>query len=87
MRTKTKLWIKALVAAVVGGISNAGLAALGITGANVVGMTIPQLDPKQFGSICVSGGLVGALLYLKQSPVPPDATDTEFLNKPTTKIP
>jgi hypothetical protein len=83
MKIKTILWAKALVAAIIGGIANAGLSALGIAGANTAGLTIPQLDAKQFGSICVSGGIIGALLYLKQSPVPPDSTgDTEPTTKP-----
>jgi hypothetical protein len=84
MRVKTVLWFKALLAAIISGIANAGLGAVGITSANMVGIPIPQLDYKQFVSLCVSGGIIGALMYLKQSPVPPDSTgDTGFIDKPT----
>jgi hypothetical protein len=82
MRLKTILWAKALLAAFIGGVANAGLSALGISGAQAVGVQIPQLDWKQFVTVCASGGVIGAFLYLKQSPVPPDPTDTEFLDKP-----
>ena len=79
MRIKTVLWFKALLAAIISGVANAGLGAVGITGANMVGIPIPQLDYRQFASFCISGGIIGALMYLKQSPVPPDSTgDTEF---------
>ena len=84
MNARTFTWLKALTAAFVGGVANAGLAALGITGAQTVGVNVPQLDPKQFLSICVSGGIVGAFLYLKQSPVPPDSTgETAIINRIT----
>ncbi len=74
MRTSTIKWGKSLVAAVVSGSANAVLASLGIAGANAVGAQIPALDPKQLGTIAVSGAVVGLVAYLKQSPVPPDET-------------
>ena len=78
MITNTQKWLKALVAAIVTGASSSGLAALGIATANGLGATVPQLDWKQLGIMLLSGGLVGALAYLKQSPVPPpDETETE----------
>lgn len=77
-------WLKMLVAAIVTGASNAGLAALGVSGANIVGANIPPLDWKQLGVMCLSGGVVGLLAYLKQAPVPPDdpVTDGQPLIKP-----
>src|SRR5271157_2318670 len=69
----TEHWIKALVAAAVTGASNAGLSVLGISGAQAVGIQINQLNGRQVLAAILSGGIVGALAYLKQSPVPPDA--------------
>jgi hypothetical protein len=67
-------WFKALLAAIIGGAAQSGLAALGITGAQAAGVAIQQLSLKQLGAVCVSGAVIGAMLYLKQSPVPPDST-------------
>ncbi len=75
------MWAKGLLAAVIGGVSNSFLSAMGIVGANAVGVKIDQLTPKQIGSVCLSGGLVGLFLYLKQSPVPPNG-DTQIITKP-----
>lgn len=75
MKLKTSQWLKALVAAVVTGSSSSGLSALGISVADSAGLNIGQLNLKQLGVMLVTGGLVGALAYLKQSPVPPDDTE------------
>jgi len=71
MKIKTELWIKGAVAAIVGGFANSFLSALGITGAQIVGIKIEQLSLDQLITTTVVGGLVGLALYLKQSPVPP----------------
>jgi hypothetical protein len=84
MRDKTRNWIRGLVSAVVTGGSSAALASLGISGANAVGVPVPQLDIKQLGAVVIGGGIVGMLAYLKQSPIPPDSGNTDFLNKPST---
>lgn len=81
MNEKTKKWLKALVAAIVTGISSSGLSALGVIATNAAGVQIQTLDLKQLGIMCLSGGVVGALAYLKQSPVPPDSGDTAFTSK------
>lgn len=72
MKIKTELWIKALIASTVTGAASTGLSALGIATANGLGANVPQLDLKQLGVMLLSGGIVGLLAYLKQSPVPPD---------------
>ena len=83
MTLKTKVWFKALVASLVTGASSTGLSAIGIATANGLGVNVPKLDYKQLGVMLVSGGIVGVLTYLKQSPVPPDATgNTEIIKKP-----
>ena len=80
---RTFKWIKALIAAMVGGVANAALSVLTIKGANWTGAMdplMPQLTTEQLGSVCVAGGLVGACLYLVRSPLPPDSTgETKFL--------
>lgn len=86
MNLKTKLWFKSLIAALVTGSSSSGLAALGIATANGMGANVPQVDWKQFGIMLLSGGIVGTLTYLKQSPVPPDSTgNTDFITPNTDK--
>ncbi len=68
----TKLWFKKLGAAAVGGGANSFLSALGITGAQIVGINVQQLSLKQLCVTTIVGAIVGLALYLKQSPVPPD---------------
>jgi hypothetical protein len=70
--SKTRMWLKSAAAAVVGGLANSFLSALGITGAQIVGIKVDQLNPKQLVATTIVGGLVGLALFLKQSPVPPD---------------
>jgi hypothetical protein len=60
-----------MAAAFVGGTANSFLSALGITGANIVGIHVQQLDLRQLCITTFFGGAVGLALYLKQSPVPP----------------
>jgi hypothetical protein len=76
MKTKTVKWFKLLVAAGVTGAASTGLSALGIATAAGLGVNIPKLDFKQLGVMLLSGGIIGLLAYLKQSPVPPDSGDT-----------
>jgi len=69
--TKRQLWIRALIASVVTGASSSGLAALGVSVADAAGANIGTLNMKQLGVMALTGGIVGLLAYLKQSPVPP----------------
>jgi hypothetical protein len=75
MRIKTEQWLKALTAAVVTGGCNAGLSVLGIAGAEALGVQVAQLNWRQLCAAVASGGIVGAMAYLKQSPVPPGDAD------------
>ncbi len=75
---KTDQWIKALIASVVSGFSNSILAAMGIGAANALGVKVEILNWKQMLDIGISGAFIGMLLYLKQSPVPPDSGDTNL---------
>jgi len=72
MKLTTEKWLKGLVAAVVTGFSTSGLSALGIAGADAVGLQVAQLDIKQLGILAATGAVVGLLAYLKQSPIPAD---------------
>ena len=72
MKLNWGLWLKGLAAAAVGGVSGSFLNALGITGAQYIGVQIEQLSPKQLLTTTIVGGLVAVALYFKQSPVPPD---------------
>ena len=72
MATQVAKWSKALLAAFVTGAASALLSALGISGAEIVGINIQQLNLKQLGIMTLAGGIVGAAAYLKQSPIPPE---------------
>lgn len=70
MKSGVKAWAKALVAAFITGSASALLSALGISGAQAVGVNVSQINLEQLGIITLAGGIVGAAAYLKQSPVP-----------------
>lgn len=59
-------WIRGLLASI---ITSAATAGLSLVGTAVVGLTV---NTKQLLITCLSAGVVGALSYLKQSPLPPD---------------
>jgi hypothetical protein len=63
-------WLHGLIGGVIGGAANAVLASLGIVGAQAVGVEVKTLDYDQVVAIAISGGIIGAFLYLKQSPLP-----------------
>lgn len=71
MKEQAKQWLHNLVAAVVTGGCTTALAALGIAGLDAVGANVQALDFEQTGMLFASGGVVGLLAYLKQSPLPP----------------
>jgi hypothetical protein len=64
--TNWQLWAKGLLAALIGGAANA--------------ITAVVVAPAQFGwnlatlKLAGAGAIVSALMYLKQSPVPPNGT-------------
>lgn len=72
MSAKFNSWSKALLAASITGAAGSLLSALGISGAQAVGVAVMQLNLRQLVIMTVAGGVVGAAAYLKQSPVPPD---------------
>ncbi len=71
MKLKARIWLRNLGAATITGGATTVMAALGIMGADALGAKVQSLDLKQVGILFVSGGVVGLLSYLKQSPLPP----------------
>jgi len=72
MKEKARIWLKSLIASTVSGCASSFLSVVGVTGAQMVGVKIDSLTPKQLVVTTITGGLVGLALYLKQSPVPPE---------------
>lgn len=59
-------WLRGLLAAVISGSATTVGA---VTGASAVGH---PLEGEQLAGAAVGGAVAGAVMYLKQSPVPPD---------------
>jgi len=78
---RVEQWFKALVAAGIGGFANSILAALGVTAANGLGDHMPKLTFHQEIAIGAAGAFVSVLMFLKQSPVPPDSGNTQTFIK------
>lgn len=90
MNTKSKIWFHRLMAAFIGGGA----------GAVTSGLTSMGFAPEKFNLTNTSGllhlvglmaanfivnGLLSAMFYLRQSPLPPEAGDTDFVSKPKTE--
>lgn len=69
-------WVRGLLAAFLSGASTSLLSALGVSGAQELGLNIPRLTFKQMGVIALVGGVVGLAAYLKQSPIPAEPSDS-----------
>lgn len=70
MKEYVSKWLHGLFSALISGIATSGLSALSIMGASEAGVDVAKLDLKQAGIIALVGGVIGAFLYLKQSPLP-----------------
>lgn len=71
MKEKARLWLHNLIAATISGGSITVLSNLGLAGAEAAGIKVQVLDFKQCGVLFCSGAIIGVLLYLRQSPIPP----------------
>jgi hypothetical protein len=69
-------WLHGLLASVIGAFANAVLTLCGVGGSNAVLGTDIKLDLTQLLVQCAMAGLVGAAMYLKQSPLP--SPDSDF---------
>jgi len=64
------LWFQNLWNAAVQGGANATLAAMGLAGANSLGVAVQPLDYKQTGAIFVAGAGIEILRFLRNKPSP-----------------
>jgi len=64
------LWLYGLVSGFIGGGATALVSWLGMAGAKSVGVNVPDLNLQAVGIIFLSGGIMAAAAYLKQSPLP-----------------
>lgn len=76
-------WTKQLWDSGVSGGAGAALAAMGLAGANSLGIPVSPLDYKQTGAIFLSGALLKILETLKNKPSP----DLEVFGGESTKPP
>lgn len=77
MKILTRHWLRGLAATFITGIATTFLSVLGISGAEMVGLKVQQIDWKQAAVLSLVGGVVGAAAYLKQSPIPPEESSNE----------
>lgn len=77
-------WFRGMLSAAIQGISNAGLAWLGMLGANQIDTAIKPISLSQAGAIFFTGALVGLFTFWKQHPGPDrdiEDVDTTTLTK------
>lgn len=79
MNLATKAWIRGAANVAIGGGATAVANAFAPAMASAVGVPIPSLNPKQVIACTVVATIWGLANYLKQSPLPKDETDTQFL--------
>jgi hypothetical protein len=63
-------WLYGLVGGFIGGGATALISWLGMAAAKANGVDIPELNLKAYEIIFLSGGIMAAAAYLKQSPLP-----------------
>lgn len=76
-----KKWAYGLGAGAIGGSATALSAALGLGAAQAVGIQVHALDLKQLGFVALMGVISNGVLYLKQSPLPPMESDTDYFRE------
>jgi hypothetical protein len=77
-----RIWILGMAAGVIHGAASAGFAALSLTTASGIGIDVKPLDLKSIGAVLLSASLFSMFAYLRQSPVPIESNDTDFITKP-----
>lgn len=84
IKLKWDKWLYALGQTVIGGVASSGAAWLGMLVGNQVDNTVQPLNLKELGIVVVTSTLLHLFFFLKQSPLPQEATgNTEITNKPT----
>lgn len=66
----TVIWLKNLFDSGISGGASAAIAAIGVAGANSIGVAVTPLDYKQTGAIFLSGTIIEVLKYIKTKPSP-----------------
>lgn len=78
----TIIWAKNLFDSALTGGASSALAAFGVGGAQLLGVSVDPLDYKQVGAVFLSGTILEVLKYLKQKPTPDiDEDDSGTNNK------
>lgn len=80
------VWLQALVAAFIGGASNAVLNYLGLATAKGIGLDVPTLNWKALGMLALIGGMIALAAFLKTSPLPGSTTVTEQTTSTTKTV-
>jgi len=80
VKRRTAKWIHALISHFVTGGASAITAGTGTALAHSIGVDVAPLNLRQIGVVFLSSGIIGAMAYLKQSPLP-GPTDTELITK------
>jgi hypothetical protein len=63
-------WLYGLFSGFIGGGATAGTSFVGLAVGNAISPAVHEMDFKQLGTVFLSSGIVAALFYLKQSPLP-----------------
>ena len=82
MSPKSRKWFRGLFGGIIGSAASSASAAMGLAGASAIGVDVKPLDLKQLGAVFLTGAICGAVLFLKQSPIPPSEDDTTIIPKP-----
>src|SRR5438477_6707212 len=82
IRRRTAQWVKALLSHFITGGASAITAGSGAAFAHSVGVDVQPLNLQQLGIVFLSSGIIGAMAYLKQSPLPGPTGDTNLIEKP-----
>lgn len=64
-------WGYGLVSGIIYGAASGGSSWVALAMAKAAGLDVHILNWKELGIVCATGGVVSALAYLKQSPLPP----------------
>ena len=77
MKKNFQHWARGLISAVIVGASTGFLSALGVSGAQIVGVKVDQLELNQLLVVIGTAGAIRAAQFLSQSPLPPEDSTAE----------
>ena len=75
-------WLYGLFSGIISGVSTTILSVIGVTAVDQIGLSIKQFDLRQLGMLATVSGIIGAAMYLKQSPLPKE----EIIEETTTTL-